>query len=55
VLLPLSLLCGAGFLVLCDTLSRLLLPSRELPVGVVTAAIGAPALVVLIARARRES
>ena len=53
LLLPLSLICGAGFLVLCDTLSRLLLPSRELPVGVVTAAIGAPALVVLIARARR--
>jgi iron complex transport system permease protein len=53
VLLPLSLLGGAGFLVLCDTASRLLIPGRELPVGVITAALGAPALVVLIARARQ--
>ena len=52
--LPLSLLWGAGFLVFCDTVSRLLLPDRELPVGVITAALGAPALVVLIARARRD-
>lgn len=54
VVLPLSLLWGAGFLVLCDTLARLLVPGREIPVGVVTAALGAPALVVLIARARRQ-
>lgn len=54
VLLPLSFVVGAGFLVACDALSRLLLPGRELPVGVVTAALGAPALVVLVARAPRR-
>ena len=52
VLLPLSAVLGGCFLVLCDTLARLVLPGRELPVGVLTAAIGAPALVWLIARRR---
>jgi iron complex transport system permease protein len=52
-LLPLSLVGGAGFLVACDTLARSLVPGRELPVGVVTAALGAPGLVLLLARARR--
>lgn len=53
-LLPLSFFGGAAFLVLCDTLARVLLPGRELPVGVVTAALGAPALVYLVSRGRRE-
>jgi iron complex transport system permease protein len=52
-LLPLSALVGAAFLTLCDALARSLLPGRELPVGVLTAALGAPALIALIARARR--
>ena len=50
VLLPLSLIAGAAFLVLCDTLARLIIPGHELPVGVLTAALGAPALIWLIAR-----
>jgi iron complex transport system permease protein len=41
--LPLSLLTGAGFLVLADTLARTVLSPAELPIGVVTAFIGAPA------------
>jgi ABC-type Fe3+-siderophore transport system permease subunit len=53
VLLPMSIVVGAAFLTLCDTGSRLLLPGRELPVGVLTAAIGAPTLVWLVARRRR--
>ncbi|MBX3182336.1 MAG: iron ABC transporter permease [Polyangiaceae bacterium] len=51
-LLPLSWLYGAAGLVACDTAARLLLPGRELPVGVLTAAIGAPALVWVVARRR---
>jgi iron complex transport system permease protein len=51
--LPLSLVTGGAFLVLCDALARSLSPGRELPVGVVTAALGAPGLVVLLFRARR--
>jgi iron complex transport system permease protein len=52
-LLPLSLVAGSAFLTLCDAMARALVPNRELPVGVVTAALGAPALVLLIARSRR--
>lgn len=51
--LPLSLLTGGAFLVVCDALARSLSPGRELPVGVVTAALGAPGLVLLLLRARR--
>jgi len=54
LLLPLSLLGGGAFLVACDTLARSLIPGRELPVGVLTAALGAPALVWLVARRARQ-
>jgi iron complex transport system permease protein len=49
-LLPLSAIGGAAFLTLCDALSRSIVPGRELPVGVLTATLGAPAL---IARSQR--
>ncbi len=49
-LLPLSALVGAGFLVACDTLARVVWSERELPVGVVTASVGAPALFWLVLR-----
>ena len=51
--LPLSLASGAAFLVLCDALARSVSPGRELPVGVVTAALGAPGLVLLLFRGRK--
>ena len=43
--LPLSLLAGAGFLVLADTLARIVLSPAELPIGVVTAVIGSPVFI----------
>ena len=49
-----SLLAGGAFLVACDTIARTIVPGRELPVGVITAALGAPALIFLIARARKR-
>lgn len=52
VMLPWSLLIGGAFLVACDTVARAAWPRGELPVGVVTAALGAPALVWLVARGR---
>lgn len=51
-LLPLTGLAGALFLVLCDTLARTVFEPRELPVGVVTAMVGVPVFIVLIARRR---
>src|SRR5271170_4939373 len=45
LVLPLSLLGGAGFLVLADTLARTVVSPAELPIGVVTALIGSPVFV----------
>lgn len=42
LLVPISALAGAMFLVGSDLLSRVLLAPRELPVGVITAFVGAP-------------
>jgi len=47
-LVPLSAVAGAGFLPLADGLARALLPARDLPVGVVTAMLGAPVLLALL-------
>ena len=41
-LLPLSVLIGAGFLVLADVVARTALSPAEIPLGVVTAFFGAP-------------
>lgn len=54
-LLPLSMLCGATFLVWADTLARTVFAPRELPVGIVTAAIGAPVFALLLWKGRARS
>ncbi len=41
-LVPLSALCGGLLLAFADTLSRIVLPAADLPVGVVTTTLGAP-------------
>jgi iron complex transport system permease protein len=51
-LLPLSLLGGAGFLILADVPGRMLARPAETPIGVVTAFIGAPFFLYLL-RTRR--
>ena len=48
LLLPASFLLGASFLVSADILSRTLIAPTEIPVGAVTAAIGAPLFVYLL-------
>jgi iron complex transport system permease protein len=48
-ILPLSALGGAILLVTSDVLSRIML-GQEIPVGVVTAFVGAPVLVALVRR-----
>jgi len=48
ILAPASILGGAAFLVICDTLARTLPEQGEMPVGVVTAMIGAPLFVYLL-------
>ncbi|HYX84743.1 MAG TPA: cysteine-rich CWC family protein [Gaiellales bacterium] len=52
-IVPLSLLVGAGFLVLTDVLARTVMSPAELPIGVVTAFFGAPFFAVLLRTSRR--
>ncbi len=47
-----SALAGAVFMVVADVLSRLVLPGQVLPVGVVTALVGAPVFALLLWRTR---
>ncbi|MCC9306135.1 iron ABC transporter permease [Kitasatospora sp. RB6PN24] len=49
-LLPLSALAGAVLLVVVDTIARTALSTQEVPIGVVTALIGAPVLLYLLDR-----
>jgi iron complex transport system permease protein len=51
-LLLVSALAGALLLLVADTVARLLANPLELPIGAVTAAIGAPAFFVLLRRTR---
>lgn len=53
VLVPASFLAGAAFLAAADTLARAAFDPYEVPVGVVTAVLGAPAFVLLLARRER--
>jgi len=54
LLLPASALAGAAFLVIADLLARSLLAPIEIPVGIVTALIGAPVFIYLLRRTKRE-
>jgi iron complex transport system permease protein len=51
-LVPLSVCAGGGLLTLADTLARTVAAPAELPVGVVTALIGVPALLFLLVKLR---
>ena len=53
VLVPAAVLAGGSFLVLCDTLARTVVAPQQLPVGAVTAIIGAPVFLYQLHRLRR--
>jgi iron complex transport system permease protein len=48
--LPVGVLFGASFMVVGDLLARTIVSPQEMPIGVITAIIGAPTLLVLIRR-----
>ena len=52
IVLPLSLLLGGAFLVLCDVLARTIVSPAELPIGVVTAFFGAPFFAIVLRTSR---
>lgn len=49
-LIPVPALAGAIFLVVADTLCRILIPGAELPIGILVAMIGAPCFVYLMVK-----
>ncbi|WP_313351108.1 iron ABC transporter permease, partial [Paracoccus sp. (in: a-proteobacteria)] len=53
-LVPATALAGAVFLVLSDVISRIVIPGQVLPIGVVTALVGAPAFALVMVRGRKR-
>ena len=53
-LLPLSALAGATFLVVADTIARVIVAPAQLPVGVITAIMGGPFFLVLLIKYSRK-
>jgi iron complex transport system permease protein len=49
-LLPASAFVGAAFVVICDTIARVIIAPAQFPVGVITAVIGGPVFLLLLAR-----
>ncbi|TFE04232.1 iron ABC transporter permease [Jeotgalibacillus salarius] len=52
--LPLSILNGASLLILCDLVARTIVAPTELPIGVITALIGAPVFGLILIQKRKE-
>ena len=52
-LLPASAVAGAATLLVADIIARLALSAAELPIGVVTATLGAPVFIWLLLKAGR--
>lgn len=53
LVLPLSILLGASFLVLVDVLARAVAAPAEIPIGVITALLGAPFFIVVLRTSKR--
>jgi len=53
-LLPVSAIIGSAFLVIADTLGRIIVAPAQLPVGVITAIAGGPFFLVLLAKYTRK-
>ncbi len=53
-LIPASALAGAIFLIAADVVSRMLIPGQVIPIGVVTALVGAPGFALILIHNRRR-
>ena len=52
-LIPTTCLAASVFMITCDTLARTLFAPLEIPIGVITAIIGAPVFIILLRRVKR--
>jgi iron complex transport system permease protein len=55
MVIPLSIVFGAAFMVAMDLLARTIVEPVELPIGVVTAFVGAPFFVLVLRASTRET
>ncbi len=55
ILIPFSCVLGAGFMLSADLLSRTLISPAELPIGLITAMVGAPIFLLILVYQRRET
>ncbi|WP_046179393.1 FecCD family ABC transporter permease [Domibacillus tundrae] len=53
-LLPLSMITGAGFLILADLTARTIISPTELPIGVITSLVGAPVFALILLNKKRK-
>jgi iron complex transport system permease protein len=54
-LIPLSCLLGSVFMIICDTLGRVIFAPVQLPIGVTTAVLGAPVFIFLFRKRQRSA
>ena len=52
IVLPLSVVLGAAFLILADLLARTIAAPAEIPIGVITAFFGAPFFAIVLRSSR---
>ena len=55
VLMPMSAIGGAVFVILADTVARTIIEPAEFRVGVLTAFVGAPFFILLLIRNKRQA
>ncbi|MFA7294713.1 MAG: iron chelate uptake ABC transporter family permease subunit, partial [Candidatus Omnitrophota bacterium] len=53
ILIPTTCLAASVFIIFCDLLSRTLFSPVEIPIGVITAIIGAPVFIILLKKGKR--
>ncbi len=53
ILIPTTCLAACVFMVICDLIARTLFSPLEIPIGVITAMIGAPVFIILLKKGRR--
>lgn len=52
-LLPLSFFAGGAYLLIADTIAKMIVPLTEIPVGIITAIFGVPFFIYLLRRGRK--
>jgi len=54
ILIPATCIAAAIFMVICDMISRTIFAPLEIPIGVITAVLGAPVFIILLKRNQRN-